>query len=105
MLENSLYRFKPKVSDFETTEQDIIQSIIDDEPFVFKKTDDNYFHPYPEKPIKIEDDFRRDNKDFIKTAVELNKVDIGSANEAKNKKIDGVLDEAADLPQRNVNRR
>ena len=40
--------------------------------------------PYPENPRKVEDDFKRDNKDFIKAATELNKVDIGSAIEAKN---------------------
>ena len=67
-----------------------------------KKTDNDYFPPYPENLIKIEDDFKKDNEDFIQTATELNKVDIGSAIEAKNVKIDRVLDAAADLPQPSV---
>ena len=102
LLEKSLYEFKPKISDFERTEKDIIQSIIDDKTFILKKTDDDYFPPQPEVAIKIEDDFKRENKDFLKTAVELNKVDIGSTIEAKNIKIDGILDTAVDLPQDNV---
>ena len=67
-----------------------------------KKTDNDYFPPCPENLIKIEDDFKKDNEDFIQTATELNKVDIGSAIEAKNVKIDRVLDAAADLPQPSV---
>ena len=102
LFENSGYKFKPKKSDFEKTEQDIVQSIVDDEPFILKKTDNDYFPPYPEHVIKIEDDFKKDNQDFIKTATELNKVDIGSKINAKNVKIDGVLAAAADLPQPNV---
>ena len=39
---------------------------------------------------------------MVKTATELNKVDIGSAIKAKNEKIDGILDAAADLPQPNI---
>ena len=101
-LEKSLYEFKPKKSDFEKTERNIIQSIIDNKPFILKKIDDDYFPPYPENPIKIEDDFKRDNKYFIKTATELSKVDIESTIEAKNVKIDGILDAAADVPQPNV---
>ena len=102
LLKKSLYEFKPKISNFGKTEQDITQSIIDDKPFTLKKTDDDYFPPYPENPIKIEDNFKRDNKDLVKTATELNKVDIGSAIKAKNEKIDGILDAAADLPQPNI---
>ena len=78
----------PKILDFEKTEEDKIQSITDDVSYVLKKTGDDYFPPYPENPIKIEDDFKKDNQDFIKTATELNKTDIASAIEAKNKKID-----------------
>ena len=81
-----MIRIQTKKSNFEKTEQDIISSITDDKPFILKKTDDDYFPPYPENPRKIEDDFKRDNKDFIKAATELNKVDIGSAIEAKNLK-------------------
>ena len=99
LLEKSLYEFKPKKSDFEKPEQDIIQGIIDDEPFILKKTDNDYFPPYPENQIKLEDNLKKDNEDFIKTATEINKVDIESAIEAKNVKIDGVLDAAADLSQ------
>ena len=62
-----------------------------------KKTDDDYFPPYRENPIKIEDDFEKNDEDFIKTTTELNKVDKGTAIEAKNKKKEGVLDAAADL--------
>ena len=83
LLKKSLYEFKPKKSNFGETGQGITQSIIDDKPFILKKTDDDYFPPYPENPIKIEDNFKRDNKDFIKTATELNKIDIGSAIKAK----------------------
>ena len=91
-----------KKSDFEKTEQDIIQGIIDNEPFILKKTHNDYFPSYPENLIKIEDDFKKDNEDFIKTATELSKVDIGFAIEAKNVKVDVFLDVAADLPQPNV---
>ena len=52
--------------------------------------------------MKTQDDFERDYKEFLKTETELNKVDIGSAIEGKNVKIDGILDATADLPQPNV---
>ena len=84
LVEKSIYELVPKKSDFEKTEQDIIQSIIDDVPYVLKKTDDNYFPPHPENPIKIEDDFKKDNQDFIKTVTELNKTDVAGAVDAKN---------------------
>ena len=44
--------FQKKISDFEKTEQDIAKSIADGDPFVLKKTEDNYFQPDPGKPIK-----------------------------------------------------
>ena len=37
LLEKSLYKFKPKKSDFEKPEQHIIQDIIDDKPFILQK--------------------------------------------------------------------
>ena len=37
LLKKSLYEFKPKISDFEKTEHDIIQSIINNKPFILKK--------------------------------------------------------------------
>ena len=102
LVEKSIYELVPKKSDFEKTEQDIIQSIIDDVPYVLKKTDDNYFLPHPENPIKIEDDFKKDNQDFIKTVTELNKTDAAGAVDAKNKKMNGIIDAAADFPLPNA---
>ena len=67
-----------------------------------KKTGDDYFPPYPEIPIKIEDDFKKYNQDFIKTVTELNKTDIADAIDAKNKKIEGVIDAAVYFPLPNT---
>ena len=36
--------------------------------------------------MKIQNDFNNDEEDFIKTSVELNKVDIGTAIEMENNK-------------------
>ena len=50
----------------------------------------------------MKDGFNEGNDAFIKTATEIKKVNIGSAIEARNEKIDGVLDAVADLPPHNV---
>ena len=42
-IKNELYSFKPKISYFEKTEQEIIKSILDQEDFVLKKNRQQLF--------------------------------------------------------------
>ena len=64
----------------------IVESIIDKKPFIFEKTDNDYFDPRPQNAQQIQQEFEQDNKDFIQTALEFNKVDLAAAEDAKEKK-------------------
>ena len=74
IIQKELYNFKPKKSDFEKPEQEIIQSFLDQEDFVLKKTDDDYFDSRPENTQQIQQEFDQDNKDFAQIALEIIKL-------------------------------
>ena len=68
-IKKELYNFKSKKSNFEKPEQEIIQSFLDQEDFVLKKTDDDYFDSRPENTQQIQQEFDQDNKDFVQIAL------------------------------------
>ena len=80
----------------------IIQSILNQDDFVLKITDDDYFDPRLENAQQIQQEFDQDNKDFVQTVLEIIKVDLAAAEDAKEKKREGILDAAADLPPDNT---
>ena len=102
MKKKEIYDFKSRKIDFEKTEQEIVQSIIDKKLFILKETDNDYFDPRPQNAQQIQQKSELDNKDFIQMVLEFNKVDLAAAEHAKEKKIEDILDAAADLPPNNA---
>ena len=102
-IKEEMFKFKPETTDFQKTEQQIVQSIMDNEPFLLqKKTKNNYVEPKPEKIDEIENEYDKNKKDYLQTAFEFNKVDLSTAKDTLKKKKDGILDAATDLPSDNV---
>ena len=102
-IKEEMFKLKPETTDFQKTEQQIVQSIMDNEPFLLqKKTKNNYVEPKPEKIDEIENEYDKNKKDYLQTAFEFNKVDLSTAKDTLKKKKDGILDAATDLPSDNV---
>ena len=49
-----MFTFKPEKTDFQKIEQEIAQSIMDNEPFPLQKTENNYVERKPETINGIE---------------------------------------------------
>ena len=71
-------------------------------PFLYKKTENDYILPQPQTAEIIQKETEQNNAGYLQTALEFNKVNLTTARENLEKKIDGILDAAADLPPQNV---
>ena len=71
-----MYNFKEEKTDFEKTENEIIQSIIDSGTFPLQKTENDYVEPQ-----------RQTKQDYLQTALEFNKADLMTAKENLEKRV------------------
>ena len=67
-----------------------------------QKTGNDYVEPKPQTLTEIEDETDEDKKGYLQTAIDFSKVDLTMAWENQEKKIEGILDAAANLPPKNV---
>ena len=64
--QDDIFVFKEKKSDLKETENEIVQSIINDEKFPLQKTENYYVEPKPQTLINIEDETDQNKKTLSK---------------------------------------
>ena len=70
---------KKKKSDFKETENEIVQSIINNKKFTLQKAENNYIEPKLQTVIEFEDESDQDKKHYLQRAIDFNKVDLTTA--------------------------
>ena len=77
----SRYNAGEQKTDFQKTENEIVQSIINNENFPSQKRENDYIPPQPKIADVIEKETEQNNVDYLQTALEFNKVDLTTAKE------------------------
>ena len=76
-----MYNFKDEKTDFEKTENEIVQIILDNEPFSLPKTENDYMAAETQTVKEIRNETEQGNKHYLETVFDFSKVDLTTAKE------------------------
>ena len=97
------HEFFKKSFDEDTFEVQVIEDLINNEPYKHEKIEDLYVEPTVKDVKTIEDEKNKENDDFLKVPSEFNKIDAAATRQKKSRLLRQVIWRRAGNQQQQTN--